>query len=82
MAFPKILEIAYDLKHQLDNLSDKSNTYVDGVETEYSSYERIEMIISFLEYCNYYPASCIHTFDEDDAEKAGKEAYGNVTIEK
>ena len=75
---PEILQMAYDLKHQLDNSSDKANTYVDGAETEYSSYERVQMIIKFLEYCNVYPASGIQNYDP---EKAGKEAYGNVTIE-
>ena len=75
---PEILQIAYDLKHQLDNSSDKANTYVDGAETEYSSYERVQMIIKFLEYCNVYPASGIQNYDP---EKTGKEAYGNVIIE-
>jgi hypothetical protein len=78
MSIPDILQIAYDLKHQLDNSSDKANTYVDGTETQYSAYERVQEIILFLEYCNMYPASGIHTFD---AERAGKEAYGNVIIE-
>ena len=75
---PEILQMAYDLKHQLDNSSDKANTDVDGAETEYSSYERVQMIIKFLEYCNVYPASGIQNYDP---EKAGKEAYGNVIIE-
>ena len=75
---PEILQMAYDLKHQLDNSSDKANTYVDGAETEYSSYERVQMIIKFLEYCNVYPASGMQNYDP---EKAGKEAYGNVIIE-
>ncbi len=78
MSIPDILQVAYDLKHQLDNSSDKANTYVDGAETQYSAYERVQIIVRFLEYCNYYPASGIHTFD---SEKAGKEAYGNVIIE-
>ena len=75
---PEILQTAYDLKHQLDTSADKANTYVDGVETQHSSYERIQLIINFLEYCNFYQASGIQNFDP---ERAGKEAYGNVTIE-
>tara|TARA_R110002020_G_scaffold189217_6_gene388165 strand:- start:2517 stop:2756 length:240 start_codon:yes stop_codon:yes gene_type:complete len=78
MSVPEILQTAYDLKHQLDNSGDKANTYVDGVETQYSAYERVQIIIKFLEYCNFYPASGIQNYD---SERAGKEAYGNVIIE-
>ena len=28
-----VLQIAYDLKHQLDTNTDKNHTYVDGVDT-------------------------------------------------
>ena len=48
----EILVIAYDLKHQLDNSGDKADTYVDGVETHLSAYERIEMIVHHLEKNN------------------------------
>ncbi len=48
----EILQVAYDLKHQLDNSTDKADTYVDGVETHLSAYERIEMIVHHLEKNN------------------------------
>jgi len=48
----EILQVAYDLKHQLDNNADKVDTYVDGVETHLSAYERIEMIVHHLEKNN------------------------------
>jgi hypothetical protein len=75
---PPILQMAYDLKHQLDTSEDKAHTYVDGVDTGISAYERICYITNFLEYCNVYPASGIQNYDP---ERAGKEAYGNVIIE-
>lgn len=78
MSIPEILQMAYDLKHQLDTNEDKINSYVDGVDTGVTVYERVCHIINFLEYCNVYPASGIQTYD---LEKAGKEAYGNVIIE-
>ena len=83
MSMPTMLTIAYDLKHQLDTSEDKAHTYVDGVDTGISAYERICYIINFLEYCNRYPASGIHDYDffKDELERAGKEAYGNVKIE-
>lgn len=83
MSMPPILQMAYDLKHQLDTSDDKAHTYVDGVDTGISAYERICYIKDFLEYCNRYPASGIHDYAcaPDKSERAGKEAYGNVIIE-
>ena len=83
MSMPPILQMAYDLKHQLDTnsintIEDKISRYVDGVDTGVTVYERVCHIINFLEYCNVYPASGIQNYDP---EKAGKEAYGNVIIE-
>jgi len=78
---PPILQMAYDLKHQIErpmHSALKAHTYVDGVDTGISAYERICYITNFLEYCNVYPASGIQNYDP---EKAGKEAYGNVIIE-
>ena len=48
----EILQVAYDLKHQLDYQQYKAETYVDGVETHLSAYERIEMIVHHLEKNN------------------------------
>ena len=48
----EILQVAYVLKHQLDNSTDKADTFVDGVETHLSAYERIEMIVHHLEKNN------------------------------
>ena len=48
----ELLILAYDLKHQLDNSVDKADTYVDGVETHLSAYERIQKIIHLLEKNN------------------------------
>ena len=48
----EVLQIAYDLKHQLDNSTDKADTYVDGVETHMSAYERVEFIVHHLEKNN------------------------------
>ena len=62
-----VLQIAYDLKHQLDTNTDKNHTYVDGVDTGMSAYERICCIINFIE--------------QDVAEQAGKEAYGYLIVE-
>jgi len=48
----EVLQVAYDLKHQLDNNADKADTYVDGVETHLSTYERIQIILHHLERNN------------------------------
>ena len=48
----ELLILAYDLKHQLDYYEYKADTYVDGVETHLSAYERIEKIIHLLEKNN------------------------------
>tara|TARA_X000001382_G_scaffold128041_1_gene116878 strand:- start:6009 stop:6167 length:159 start_codon:yes stop_codon:yes gene_type:complete len=45
------LTLAYDLKHQLEVMPDehKDNYMVDGFETQLSAYDRVLLLISYLE---------------------------------
>ena len=44
-----ILIIAYDLKHQLDTMSEADTDVVDGYETDMTAKKRMEQIIQYLE---------------------------------
>ena len=66
----ELLILAYDLKHQLDCYEYKADTYVDGVETHLSAYERIQKIIHLLEknnkeMCEYIKANSLECLSLD-----------------
>ncbi len=48
------LTLAYDLKHQLEVMpvEHKNNYMVDGFETQLSAYDRVLLLIAYLERMN------------------------------
>lgn len=48
------LTLAYDLKHQLEVMPNEhqNNYFVDGKETQLSAYDRVLLLISYLERMN------------------------------
>ena len=45
----EILQMAYDLRHQLDRLPNGGGTDVDGEETDMTARQRMVRIIQYLE---------------------------------